>query len=258
MVNSALNWGLFQNFFRREVEGRYFGTITGLAWALVHPVLLLLVYQFVFTTMFRAVDIVGTSFITFLAVALWPWLATQEAIQKATTSIPTYGGLIRKVAFPHEIVVYSSVAATLFIHFVGYVIVLIALRAMGKPLTLIGLVTAIPIWLVLGIAVAGIGLALSSLHVYVRDVEHVLSPVLMMLMYLTPILYPLTVVPSGLRRWVELNPFTWVAGRLRSALMDGNFAPQSSDLFALLVAIALFLGGRWMFLRLSPHFEDFV
>ena len=118
--------------------------------------------------------------------------------------------------------------------------------------------TAIPIWLVLGIAVAGFGWALSSLDVYVRDVEHVLSPVLMMLMYLTPILYPLTVVPSGLRRWVELNPFTWVAGRLRSALMDGNFAPQSSDLFALLVAIALFLGGRWMFLRLSPHFEDFV
>jgi ABC-type polysaccharide/polyol phosphate export permease len=249
---------LFVQFFRREATTRYLGSVTGLAWALVHPIALLAVYHFVFTSIFRATESVGSSFLAFVAVALWPWLAAQEAIQRAAVCVPAYGGLIRKVAFPHEVVVYASVAATLAIHFVGYVVVLAVLRLVGKPVTLLGLVTAIPLWMIMAIAVTGIALALASLQVFVRDVEHVLMPVLMMLMYLTPILYPLTLVPAGLRGWVAANPFTWLVDRLRSALIDGHLAPEPGDLVALAVAIALFLAGRWMFRRLSPHFEDFV
>ncbi|MGH8802508.1 MAG: ABC transporter permease, partial [Casimicrobiaceae bacterium] len=78
------------------------------------------------------------------------------------------------------------------------------------------------------------------------------------LMYLTPILYPLTLVPIGLRSWVAGNPFSWMVGRLRDALLEGHLAPHWSDAVAVLVAIAVFAGGRALFLRLSPHFEDFV
>jgi hypothetical protein len=99
---------LFAQFFRREATTRYLGSVTGLAWALVHPIALLAVYHFVFTTIFRATGFAGASFLAFVAVALWPWLAAQEAIQRAAVSVPGYGGLIRKVAFPHEIVVYAS------------------------------------------------------------------------------------------------------------------------------------------------------
>ena len=86
----------------------------------------------------------------------------------------------------------------------------------------------------------------------------VLMPVLMMLMYLTPILYPLSLVPERLQRWVSANPFTWLVDRLRAALLEGRLAPEAGDLAALAVALALFAAGRWMFRRLSPHFEDFV
>ena len=255
---AAVGRALFAQFFRREATTRYLGSVTGLAWALVHPIALLAVYHFVFTSIFRATESVGSSFLAFVAVALWPWLAAQEAIQRAAVCVPGYGGLIRKVAFPHEVVVYASVAATLALHFVGYVVVLAVLRVVGKPVTLVGLLAALPLWMVMAIAVTGISLALASLQVFVRDVEHVLMPVLMMLMYLTPILYPLTLVPENLRGWVAANPFTWLVGRLRDALIDGKLAPRPGDLVALLVAVALFLAGRWMFRRLSPHFEDFV
>ena len=104
---------LFRNFFSREVRTRYLGSFTGLAWALVHPLALLGVYWFVFTTVFRTRHFGGQSFLAFVAVALWPWLAAQEALSRATVSLAGYAGLIRKVAFPHEIVVYASVAATL-------------------------------------------------------------------------------------------------------------------------------------------------
>jgi len=257
-VFSARNRAILGNFVRREFTTRYLGSVTGLAWALLHPLALLGVYHFVFTTIFRTTGFAGSSFLAFVAVALWPWLAAQEAIQRATVSIGAYSGLIRKVAFPHELVVYSSVIATLVLHAVGYLTVLVVLRIAGEPIRFEGLLVAVPLWIVLAIAVAGIAMALSALQVFVRDVEHVLMPLLMILMYLTPILYPLTLVPERLRPWVAANPFAWLVGRLRDALLEGRIALLPEDAVALVFAVGVFAAGRWVFCRLSPHFEDFV
>ena len=252
------NRSLLRNFFVREIRTRYLGSMTGLAWAFIHPLALLAVYHFVFTTVFRAGSFKGHSFLLYVAVALWPWLAAQEALSRATVSLASYAGLIRKVAFPHELVVYASIAATLTLQFGGYVAVLLVLRGFGEPLHLEGLLLAIPLWIVMAVAITGLTLALASLQVFIRDVEHVLMPILMILMYLTPILYPLTLVPADLRPWVAANPFGWLVGRLRDALLDGRLAVQVDDLVAVLVAALMLAGGRWMFRRLSPHFEDFL
>ncbi|MEP7206595.1 MAG: ABC transporter permease [Casimicrobiaceae bacterium] len=249
---------LFLNFYRRELTNRYLGTTTGLVWALLHPLALLAVYHFVFTTIFRARGFGDQSFLLFVAVALWPWLAAQEGLQRATVGLAGYAGLIRKVAFPHELVVFASVASTFSLHFAGYVVVMIVLALFGEPVHFAGFLLAVPLWLVLGVATIGLALALASLQVFIRDVEHVLMPVLMILMYLTPILYPLTLVPASIRPLVALNPFGWIVERLRAALLEGRLAPQWSDVAAVVVAVALFLAGRWMFRRLSPHFEDFI
>ncbi|HSS71492.1 MAG TPA: ABC transporter permease [Casimicrobiaceae bacterium] len=254
----ARHRSLLANFFHRELFSRYLGSVTGIAWALVHPLALLAVYQFVFTTVFRAGPLDGKSFIVFVAIALWPWLAAQEALMRGTVSIAGYAGLIRKVAFPHELVVYASVAATLALQFVGYVVVLIVLALFGEPVRFEGLVLAVPLWIIIGIAVTGLTLALAALQVFIRDIEHILMPVLMILMYLTPILYPLSLVPEEIKPWVAANPFGYIVDRLRDALLDGRLAVGWGDAVAVLVALALFAGGRWMFLRLSPHFEDFV
>ncbi len=189
---------------------------------------------------------------------MWPWLAAQEALQRGTCSISAYAGLIRKVAFPHEIVVYASVAATLTLQFAGYIAVLVALRLFGEPVHFEGLLVAVPLWIVLALAVTGLALALAALQVFIRDVEHILMPVLMILMYLTPILYPLELVPDSVKPWVAANPFGYLVDRLRDALLEGRLALHWGDGVALLVALALFAGGRWLFLRLSPYFEDFV
>jgi ABC-type polysaccharide/polyol phosphate export permease len=225
---------LYRNFLRRELFTRYLGSVTGLAWAFVHPLVLLVVYHFVFTTVFKTERFGNESFLAFVAVALWPWLAAQEGIQRGATSLGNYAGLIRKVAFPHELVVY------------------------GEPLHLTGLLIAVPLWIVMAIGVVGVTLLFAALQVFVRDVEHVLMPALMILMYLTPILYPLKLVPESMRPWVAVNPFSWLVGRLREALIDGRLALEWGDAIAAGVAVALFLGGLWVFRRLSPHFEDFI
>jgi len=257
-VSFARDRALFANFFQRELFSRYLGSISGLAWALLHPLALLAVYHFVFTTIFRAGAMNGKSFLIFVAVALWPWLAAQEALQRGTVSIASHAGLIRKVAFPHELVVYASIAATLTLQLVGYLCVLLVLALFGEPVHFEGLLLALPLWIILAVAVAGLALALAALQVFVKDIEHILMPVLMILMYLTPILYPLTLVPEGMKPWVAANPFGYLVDRLRDALLDGKLALQWGDAAAVIVALALFAAGRWVFLRLSPHFEDFV
>ena len=114
-------------------------------------------------------------------------------------------------------------------------------------------------WLILAVGIIGLTLALAALQVFVSDVEHVLMPLLMMLMYLTPILYPLTLVPASLRgvgrgESVQLA----VVGACATRCSTGRLALHRSDAIALAVALALFVAGRWVFRRLSPHFEDFV
>jgi lipopolysaccharide transport system permease protein len=257
-ARAARERALFSNFFKRELTTRYLGSTTGLAWALLHPIALLAVYHFVFTTIFRAGSFGGKSFLLFVAVALWPWLAAQESLQRATVCLAGYSGLIRKVAFPHELVVYASVASTLTLQFVGYLAVLAVLGIFGEPVRFEGLLVAVPLWVTLAIAVTGLALFLSALQVFIRDVEHVLMPVLMIMMYLTPILYPLTLVPESVRPWVAANPFGWLVLRLRDALLEGRLLPHWGDGVALAAALALFFAGRWMFRRLSPHFEDFL
>lgn len=252
---------LFRNFLLREIRTRYLGTSTGLAWALVHPLALLAVYNFVFTYVFR-VNVSSAfptdSFLAFVAVGLWPWLATQEALARATVSLGGYAGLIRKAAFPQETIVYASVAATFAIQFAGYVIVLVALKALGKPVHLAGLVVAVPLWIVVMLAAIGISLALAGLQVFVRDVEHVLVPVLMMFMYLTPILYPTALVPESVRTFVDANPFGWLVTRMRDALLEGRLGFAWIDLAMLAGALVLLAGGLALFRRLAPHLEDFV
>ena len=99
------------------------------------------------------------------------------------------------------------------------------------------------------------GWALDAMDV---QIYAVLMPTLMILMYLTPILYPLALVPASVRPWVAANPFGWLVGRLRDALLDGRLALEPADAVALAGALLAFVGGRWMFRRLSPHFEDFL
>ena len=231
--------GLVRLFYLREIRTRYLGSSTGLAWALIHPIALLGVYWFVFTSVFRAVSFGPYHFLPFVAVALWPWLAAQEALSRATVSLASHAGLIRKAAFPQEAIVYASVTATFTLHLAGYVVVLVLLRLVGQPIRLEGLLLAVPLWIVLMIAMLGVSLALAALQVFMRDVEQVL-------------------VPEAVQPWVAANPFSWLVTRMRDTLLDGQLALHAGDAVAIVVAFAMLGGGLWMFRRLAPHFEDFL
>jgi len=251
---------LLWTFTRREVTDRYAGSLAGLAWALAHPLALLAIYAFVFTAVFKVrlpAAVTEGSYVPFVAVTLWPWLMFADGLARGSAAVQANAALVRKVAFPHRLLVHANVLATFAVHGVGYIVVLLVLRALGEPIALSKLPHALLLVALLLIATIGIAACLAAIQVLVRDVGQLLGVVLMLLFYATPVLYPVALVPEAVRPWLQANPLTPVAERLREVLL-GNAGLAAGDIVIALVAIAIFAAGSWVFERLSPFFEDFL
>ena len=257
----SARWGwLLASFTRREILNRYAGSVSGLAWTLLHPLAQLAVYSFVFSRVFRIgvpEGYNGAHYVAFVAVALWPWIMFSEGLQRAMGSIAANGGLIRKVAFPHRLLVFAAIIATCVVHLVGFVAVLVALRIAGEPIHIFRLPLALVLLVPYMLLASGVGAALAALQTLMRDVEHGVQVLLMIVFYASPILYPLAMVPESLRGWVRASPLAWYPERLREVLLQGAGLAWG-DLGPALACLVVFAAGLWVFERLSPHFEDFL
>ncbi len=249
---------LLANFLRREITSRYAGAAGGLAWALVHPLAQLAIFAAVFGFILRVPEsaLGGLRFAGFLAIALWPWFMFAEGLQRAVASIPGNASLIRKVAFPHELLILASVGASFAVHATGWVAVLVALALWGEPIRWTGLVLALPLLAAQFAFTVGIGAFLAAIHVVLRDVEQALGLVLMAIFYATPIVYPIGMVPEPYRGWLAMNPLAYVVARYRDVFVGGGW--QAADLAVLAASLVVLVAGLWVFRRLSPYFEDLL
>jgi ABC-type polysaccharide/polyol phosphate export permease len=172
-------------------------------------------------------------------------------------AIQANAALIRKVAFPHRLVVFANVLSSFAVHALGFAVALLTLRLLGEPLWLVRAPAAAFVLLTLLIGTLGIAAMLAAVQVLVRDVSQLVGVLLTLLFYATPVLYPVSLVPAGLRPWLRANPLTPPLERLREILINGS-ALAPSDVWMLVVAVAIFAAGLWVFERLSPFFEDFL
>lgn len=249
---------LLANFLHREITSRYAGAAGGMAWALVQPLAQLAIFAAVFGFILRVPEgaLGELRFAGFLAIALWPWFMFAEGLQRAIASVHGNASLIRKVAFPHELLVLASVGASFAIHGAGWVAVLFALSLWGEPIHWPGLVLVLPLLAAQFAFTVGVGALLAALHVVLRDIEQVVGLALMALFYASPIVYPLGMVPEPYRSWLAMNPLAYVVTRYRDLLLGGGF--RLADIAVLAASLAVLVAGLWMFRRLSPHFEDLL
>lgn len=252
---------LIRQFTRREIEGRYKGSYLGLLWSFITPLVMLLVFTFVFGVVFKARwphARGGDSLAEFALVMFAGQLAFQafaEPVNRAAGLIVGVPNFVKKVVFPLQILPVAVVGAGLYHVGVGLLI------ALGASLLIHGSVpwTALLVPLsLLPLALLGLGVSwfLASLGVYVRDIGYMVGVVMQALFFATPILYPVTAIPEPYRAWMALNPLTPMVGLVRDHLIIGNVGePAVWGMGFAYGVVALGLGYAW-FMVTRKGFAD--
>ena len=245
---------LLKTNVQKEIRGKYKGSFLGVLWSFLNPLLMVLVYALVFSIILKQ-DI--PNYIIFLIVGVIPWNFFTTVISQGTNCIWINGGIIKKVFFPREILPVSVVLAGLINFLISCIIILIFVFFSG-----IGFSWHL-IWLPL-IAVLqtlfslGLLFALSAIDVYVRDVEYIISFLLNLLFYATPIIYTAELFPESVRWILYLNPMTHFINAYRN-IFYYQTSPSLMSLIYISIFVILFLiFGYLIFKKLERGFAEEV
>ena len=232
---------LFANLFRRDFQAKYKGSLLGVFWSLLNPLVLLGVYLLVFGIIFPNNDI--RHYPIYLLAGLACWIFFSVSLQSSARSMIDSAELIKKVRFPRQLVAFSMVA-TQAVTFTVMVAILILLSLVFVPEARTTVWAAIPLALVFAGLVAGLSLLVACINVLFRDVEHILTAALLPWFFLTPVLWSPASLPAGHERLLEVlrwgNPIAPPIYAVRDALWSGHL-PRPADVIYLVVAAALAL-----------------
>jgi lipopolysaccharide transport system permease protein len=224
------NWDLLSQMVMTDLRGRYVGSSLGLFWSVIHPLVMIIIYTLVFSRVMGA-RLPGTvdryAYSIYLCSGLLPWMAFQELVQRSTTIFPDNAGLVRKVAFP-KVVLYGFVTLSSAINFglaVGVFVLVLGLSGHLLPAT--ALLWLPLVALQLGFAL-GLGMIMSVLHVFVRDTAQLVSVLLQVWFWMTPIVYVDTILPAWAQRAELLNPLFVFSAAHRSVVLSGTLPTLAS------------------------------
>ncbi len=250
---------LLMTMVRREIGARFAGSSLGGLWSLIQPAIMLGLYTMVFSLIYRIPEVEGGhGFPEFVFCGLWPWLAFQEACTRSVSAITSNANLVKKLQFPSELLVISSVVSSFVVQGVGFLLFLIGLMMWkGTLLGVAGFFLIIPIGLHVIFAI-GIGMLLACGNVFFRDVEQLAGAVFTMWFFFTPILYPASLVPEAVRTVQLWNPMIPIINAYRSIILTGIFDPGITLVYCLGLAVALLWLGNYVFQRCRGFFADYL
>lgn len=253
------NRTLLNALIRRDFIGRYRGSVLGILWSFFNPVLMLVVYTFVFGVILKARWNIGSDAKTEFALVLFSGLTVfnlfSEVVTRAPSLILANTNYVKKVVFPLEILPWVSLGSSL----------LHALISFGVWLIFYGLFLGIPpvtiFWLPVVLMpiitlTMGLGWFFASLGVYLRDISQVISLLTNMLMFLSPIFYPLSSLPEDYRALFRLNPITPSVELVRDVLIWGKHPDWPTFQFSLVLSLAIFFLGFAWFQKTRKGFAD--
>jgi lipopolysaccharide transport system permease protein len=250
--------GLIRSMVRRDLSSRYKGSLMGLAWAIITPAVMILIFTIIFSGIFKSsfsAEGGHFSFAVYLFCGLLPWIAFSEAVQRATSTLTENVNLVKRVVFPIEALPVNLALAALVHQLLGTLVLLAAALLLEGRLY----ATALLLPLLLGpqlLATIGLGWLASSLGVFIRDMPQVNHLLLMAWMYLTPIFYPENIIPSEYGWLVNLNPMAPLIRSYRNILLEGQMPDFKGLSFTLAFAVLCFIFGYWWFERTKRAFAD--
>lgn len=253
------NSNLIIDLIKREVVGRYRGSSMGLLWSFFNPILMLIIYTFVFSIVFKARWPGGSESKTEFALVLFSGLMVfnlfSECINRAPSLILNNANYVKKVIFPLEILPIVALGAAFFhfaISLIVWLVFFFIFFGLPKPEIFLLLAVLIPLMFL----IMGLSWGLASLGVYLRDVSQVVGVLTTVLMFMSPIFYPISALPEQYRALMHLNPLTFSVEQARDVMIWGKGINWSDWSLQLLVSLSIFwLGFAW-FQKTRKGFAD--
>lgn len=243
---------LLKTNVKKEIRGRYKNSILGVVWSFLNPLLQLAVYAVIFGALLAGGD---PTYHIYICVALIPWTYFTTAITQSAFTIIGNGDIIKKVYFPREILPISVVTSGAVNFMISTIIILAFVLFSGLGISKYIILYPV-ILLIQYILLLGISFIVSSITVYVRDLEHIIGVILMAAFYGTPIVYKLEQLPANLQVIMQLNPMT----HLINAYRDIFYYQQMPNLkmlgIILLIGLALTVVGYFIFKKLQKGFAE--
>jgi lipopolysaccharide transport system permease protein len=251
---------LILSLTRRELLARYKGSALGVIWALLTPVVTIAIFTFIFAGIFGARFGVSSSpwdYAIHLFCGLLPWTMFQEAVLQSSTTIVSHANLVKRVVFPLETLPIAQTLSSLGNQLFGTVALLVAILLIRQqfPVSIFWLPVLLIPQLLFTLGVAWL---IASLGVFLRDIAQGINLVMMAWMFLTPIIYPESIVPERYRFFVNLNPFTPLVRSYRRVLLEGTAPDWSGLAYFTAFALVSFFFGYWWFARTRKNFADVI
>jgi lipopolysaccharide transport system permease protein len=256
--SAIIGAGVLRALLKREMVDRHQGTLVGWAWGLLQPLLQFAVLALVFTKLLPGrASSNGLPYAAFLALGLWPWQLFANAMLRGTTALTENAAMIGKVAIPHSYFVLTRMAGTAIYDLAGFIVVLAILFALRLQLTAAGLPIALLAIVVVCAHAIAAGFILATVQVFLRDAAQIVTQLVSLGFFLTPVLYDRSHLPRAMNIVLSANPMTAPIEAMRAALMGEPVAWSALAYSAAVAAVALLIA-RWMFVRAQPHVEDFL
>jgi len=248
---------LFQ-LVRRDFEQRFVGSAMGWIWGVIHPLILLVSWWYVFSVCLRTQlpkGEVTRSYALWLFAGMLPWLLFSDTVQRSASSLLDQASLITKTVFPSEIVPVSVFLSAVVSHLLALALMVAAAAIKENQISIFLLM--VPVYMFsLGLFAVGFGWIVASLHVFLRDTAQVLSVVLTLWFWMTPIMIPESYIPSWARPLEFANPLYFGVRAYRQILLTSRF-PDPYDLLLLTIyGAATFLAGGLFFRYMKKGFAD--
>lgn len=247
---------------RRELESRYKGSFIGLGWSLIHPLLMLCVYTFVFSVVFRVrwgmqANENSVDFALALFVGLISFTIFSDVVNSAPLLVLSNVNFVKKVVFPLEILIVVRLLSALINALFALLVLLCGIIVVNHAIHWIVLLLPI-VWLPLILLTSGCSYFLASLGVFVRDLGAAVSIFTTMLFFLTPIFYPLHAVPEQFRLFSRLNPLAILVEDARGVMLWGTLPDWPVFLITLIVSLLICISGFVWFVKSKKTFADVI
>lgn len=241
-----------------DIRARYAGSVFGLAWLVLYPLLFLGCYTLVYVYIFkvRPASSNAAEYVVLIFCGLIPFLAFSESLGAGTGAVVANANLIKSTLFPIELFPVKGVLASQTMQIVGFGLLLGAIGLVGRLTPWVALLPVV--WVLQVLFTIGVLWIFSSTNALVRDLQNMIAIIVLLLMMVSPIAYTEDMVPAALQTLVKLNPLAYFIIAYQDILFRGQL-PQPHILIGLpLLSIGMFFGGHWYFNRLKTVFADNV